>query len=344
MLAFFDRLSAVDPNARNAVLTVIEGADFGDKCLLSAGKLLWERDEGGFFARNIDAIRSVDRGGTVEIDGQRVFCELPGRERQLVVCGGGHVSIPVIRIASMLGMPVTVLEDRPAFAENARDAGADRVICAPFEEGLMQIPGDADTFFVIVTRGHGSDVRCLDAISRKPHAYIGMIGSRRRVALVREHLVGQMGCDPAVIGGVHMPIGLDIGAQTPEEIAVAIMAEIIGVKSRSGRNAVWSKEMLKAINDPAARDIPKALATVVARRGSVPRGEGARMLVWPDGHALDTIGGGQMEHEVIQVACQRLRAGETTPCLQKFSLDAGAAAEDGMACGGEVTVLIEMIG
>ena len=141
-----------------------------------------------------------------------------------------------------------------------------------------------------------------------------------------------------------MPIGLDIGAQTPEEIAVAIMAEIIGVKSRSGRNAVWSKEMLKAINDPAARDIPKALATVVARRGSVPRGEGARMLVWPDGHALDTIGGGQMEHEVIQVACQRLRAGETTPCLQKFSLDAGAAAEDGMACGGEVTVLIEMIG
>ena len=344
MLAFFERLSTVDPNARNAVLTVIEGADFGDKCLLSAGELQWERDEGGFFARNIDSVRSVDRGGAMEIDGQRVFCEMPGREKQLVVCGGGHVSIPVIRIARMMGMPVTVLEDRPAFAENAHSAGADRVICAPFEEGLRQIPGDADTFFVIVTRGHGSDVRCLDAISRKPHAYIGMIGSRRRVALVREHLVEKMGCDPAVIDGVHMPIGLDIGAQTPEEIAVAIMAEIISVKNRGGRNAVWSREMLQAITDPAARDVPKALATVVARQGSVPRGEGARMLVWPDGHALDTIGGGLMEHEVVQAACQRLRAGETAPCLQRFSLDAGAAADDGMACGGEVTVLIEMIG
>lgn len=344
MLAFFERLSAVDPDARNAVLTVIEGADFGDKCLLSAGELLWERDAGGFFARNIDAIRGVSRGGAVEIDGQRVFCELPGREKRLVVCGGGHVAIPVIRIARMLGLPVTVVEDRPAFAENARSAGAERVICAPFEEGLSKIPGDGDTFFVIVTRGHGFDTQCLEAVSRKPHAYIGMIGSRRRVALVREHLIRERGCDPAVIGGVHMPIGLDIGAQTPEEIAVSIVAEIIQVMRRSGRNAPWPRELLAAIVDPVARDVPRALATVVARRGSAPRGEGARMLVWPDGHALGTIGGGVLEDEVIRAARQRLAAGETTPCLRRVSLNAEAAADDGMACGGEVTVLIEMIG
>ena len=344
MLAFFERLSAVDPDASNAVLTVIEGADFGDKCLLSAGELLWERDAGGYFARNIDAVRGVSRGGTLEIDGQRVFCELPGREKWLVVCGGGHVAIPVIRIARMLGLPVTVVEDRPTFAENARSAGAERVICAPFGEGLSRIPGDEDTFFVIVTRGHGFDIQCLESVSRKPHAYIGMLGSRRRVAQVREHLINERGCDPAVIGRVHMPIGLEIGAQTPEEIAVSIVAEIIQVMRGSGRNTPWPRELLAAIVDPAARDVPRALATVVARRGSAPRGEGARMLVWPDGHALGTIGGGVLEGEVIRAAQQRLAAGETAPCLRRVSLNDEAAADDGMACGGEVTVLIEMIG
>ena len=343
MLTFFRRLSEIDPDARNAVLTVIDGADFGDKCLLSSGALLWERDAGGFFARNIGAIRDVAADGLLEIEGQRVFCDVLGREKRLVVCGGGHVAMPVVRIALLLGLPVTVLEDRPAFAERARDAGADRVICAPFDAGLAQVPGDLDTFFVIVTRGHGCDIQCLEAISRKPHAYIGMIGSRRRVALVKEHLISQKGCDPAVIESVHMPIGLAIGAQTPEEIAVAIMAEVIQVKNSSGRNDPWPRELLQAIVDPAGLSVPKALATVVARRGSAPRGAGARMLVWPDGHFLGTIGGGPLEYAAIQAARQRLAAGETAPCLYRATLDADVAANDGMACGGEVTVLIETI-
>ncbi len=351
MLTLYRLLATADADAHSAVLTVIEGRDFGDKCLLSSGALQWERDEEGFFARNIDEIRDIDGGreagplgcGTLEIDGQQVFCEPLGREKTLVVCGGGHVAIPVIRIARLLGMPVTVLEDRPAFARNAQEAGAERVICAPFEEALKQIPGGGDTFFVIVTRGHGSDIKCLDAVSRKPHAYIGMIGSRRRVALVKQHLIEARGCAPAVIEGVHMPIGLDIGAETPEEIAVSIMAEIIREKNRAGRNAVWSRELLQAIVDPAAQGVPKALATVVERRGSAPRGPGARMLVWPDGRTLGTVGGGSVEGEVIRAACRRLQAGETEPCLYKARLDADAAAEDGMACGGEVTVLIEAI-
>ena len=342
MLTFCRRLSALDPDAENAVLTVIEGPDLGDKCLLSSGELLWERDAGGFFARNIDAARKA-AGGMQAIAGQRVFREALGRESQLVICGGGHVSIPLIRVAKLLGLPVTVLEDRPAFAENARDAGADRVICAPFEEGLGRIPGDGDTFFVVVTRGHGSDLECLEAISRKPHAYIGMMGSRRRVAMVKDRLIRQRGCDPAVIEGVRMPIGLDIGAETPEEIAVAIAAELIQARSAGGRNAPWPKELLRAILDPAGLGTPKALATVVERRGSAPRGPGARMLVWPDGRSLGTVGGGLLEGDVIRTACRRLRAGETVPVLHRASLGNAGAAGDGMACGGEVAVFIEII-
>lgn len=343
MLELYQLLSSVDPDARNAVLTVIEGEDFGDKCLLASGELRWERDAGGFFSRRLDRVRDIAQGGTVEIEGRRVFCELLGREKQLVVCGGGHVSIPLVKIGLMLGYPVTVLEDRPEFAENARRAGATRVIYAPYPEGLAQLPGDVDTFFVIVTRGHSCDVQCLDAISRKPHAYIGMIGSRRRVALVRDYLIGERGCDPEVIGAVHMPIGLDIGAETPAEIAVAIMAQIIQVKSRGGRNAAWPRELLRAILDPEARKTPRALATVVDSRGSAPRTSGARMLVWPDGRILGTVGGGMMENAVIQSARASLREGRTAPRLYKASLNAEIAAREGMACGGEVTVLIETV-
>ena len=343
MLEMYRRLSSVDPDARSALLTVIDGPDFGDKCLLSSGELLWERDAGGFFARNPGAIGAADRLGVLELGGQRVFCEPLGREPQLVVCGGGHVSIPLIRVAKLLGLPVTVLEDRPAFAENARAAGADRVICGPFEAGLGQIPGNGDTFFAIVTRGHGSDIRCLEAISRKPHAYIGVIGSRRRVAVVKSCLIEERGWDPKVIDGIYMPIGLDIGAQTPEEIAVAIMAQIIQVRNRDGGKVVWPRTLLRAILDPAEGQKPRALACVVERRGSAPRGPGARMLIWPDGRTLGTVGGGLLEDEVIREACRRLRAGETAPWLHRAVLDAGAAAGEGMACGGEVTLLIEII-
>lgn len=96
--------------------------------------------------------------------------------------------MPVIKIGIMMGWEVTVLEDRPKFADNARRAGASHVICEPFEEGLGKVPGSSDTYFVIVTRGHRYDQVCLEKIAEKEHAYIGMIGSRRRTTLVKKLL------------------------------------------------------------------------------------------------------------------------------------------------------------
>lgn len=122
MIELYNALSSANPNARNAVLTVVEGADFGDKCLLSAGELIWERDEGGFFSQHIDAIKGIEKSGDMEIDGRRVFCEVLGHEKKFVICGGGHISMPLIQMGLMLGCPVTVLEDRTLFADNARRA------------------------------------------------------------------------------------------------------------------------------------------------------------------------------------------------------------------------------
>lgn len=205
-------------------MTVIDGPDFGDKCLLSGEELVWEKETDGFFAKNLSAVQKIEKSCGVEIAGQHVFCEVLGNEKKFVICGGGHISMPLIQMGRMLGCHVTVLEDRPQFANNARKAGANLVLCEPFAEGLAKVEGDADTFFIIVTRGHQYDKECLNAISRKPHAYIGMIGSKRRVAMVKQDLVETMGCDPEVINSVYTPIGLKIGAETPEEIAVAIMA------------------------------------------------------------------------------------------------------------------------
>ena len=263
--------------------------------------------------------------------------DLPADEVKLVVCGGGHVGIPVMKIGRMLGFQVTVLEDRPEFAENARAAGADEVILAPFEEGLAEIPGDEDTFFVVVTRSHDLDNLCLNAVCRKPHAYIGALGSRRRSVLARERLVSEFGCDPEVVASVHMPVGLEIGSETPEEIAVSVMAEIVREKNRAERNGRWPREILTVLRDPNRKG-PLALATVTERHGSAPRSVGTRMLILPDGTAAGSIGGGELEGEVIRKAQYMLEAGEPAETEVKAALNA-----DGMACGGSVTVRLEII-
>ena len=160
----------------------------------------------------------------------RIYRERIGRTPKMIICGAGHVSMPVIRMGKMLGFTVTVIEDRPKFADHARAAGADQVLCEPFSDGLSKIRGDSDSWFIIVTRGHRYDTECLEAILRKPYAYVGMMGSRRRVAIVKDQLE-EKGVERALLDAVHTPIGLKIGAETPEEIAVSVMAEIIQVKN-----------------------------------------------------------------------------------------------------------------
>lgn len=341
MANFYEALAQADPNAGNVVMTVVEGGHFSDKCLLSAGRIIAE--SGVFFSDHLTQARAVQKSGMAEIGGERVFCEVLGHEKKFVICGGGHISMPLIRMARMLSCPVTVLEDRPAFADNARAAGATTVICDTFERGLAQVEGDADTFFIIVTRGHRHDRVCLNAISRKRHAYIGMIGSRRRVSLVKQSLIEEDGCDPDVISGVHTPIGLKIGAETPEEIAIAIMAEIIQVKSESGRNSTFPRELIRAICSENAAQGPKALATIVSRKGSAPRDVGTKMLILQDGRCIGTIGGGCVEADVIRSARMMLDGQDLAAQLLHVDMTGDAAEDEGMVCGGVIDVMVEII-
>ena len=234
-----------------------------------------------------------------------------------------------------------MIEDRPKFADHARAAGADQVLCEPFSDGLSKIRGDSDSWFIIVTRGHRYDTECLEAILRKPYAYVGMMGSRRRVAIVKDQLEAKGVCREA-LDGVHTPIGLKIGAETPEEIAVSVMAEIIQVKNAGSAKGGYSPELLDAVLDPDdSRE--KVLATIISRKGSAPRSVGTKMLIRADGTTVDTIGGGCIESEVIQKALLMMRAENEGFRLCTVDMTADAAEDEGMVCGGVVEVMLEKV-
>ena len=342
MRALFEAIQETDVNRLRSVLTVLDGENIGENALLVDGNIVWESRENGFFREYKKEIQERNEIETFLLGGREIFCDVLGQEKQIVICGGGHVSIPVITLGVMMGCEVTVLEDRPTFADNARRAGATNVICEPFEQGLDKVEGNSDTYFVIVTRGHRYDQVCLEKIAQKEHAYIGMIGSRRRTTMVKQTLV-EKGIDKEVLDKVYTPIGLDIGAQTPVEIAVAIMAEIIEVKNKKKRTCGYTKEIVKAVLDREDYPEKKVMATIVKRKGSAPQGVGIKMLVLRDGKCIGTIGGGCMEANVTQKALLMAAGKGPEIALCKVDMTGADAEEEGMVCGGVVSVLLELI-
>ena len=157
-----------------------------------------------------------------------VFLEPVLPEPHLLILGGGHVGQKVATLAKEVGYRVTVIDDRPEFANRQLFPQADEVICESFASALDKIPIDPSTYIVIVTRGHRHDYDCLRRVISSPAGYIGMIGSLRKVKGIMEALAAE-GVPEESLARVHAPIGLDIGAETPAEIAVSILAEIIQV-------------------------------------------------------------------------------------------------------------------
>ncbi len=166
-----------------------------------------------------------------ELQDRSLFVEPFSSRPGLVVVGAGHVGQAVALLGHWLGFAVTVLDNRPDFVTTERFPEADRLICEDFTIGLRSLSVSPSTYVVLVTRGHDWDEACLRAALDTPAAYIGMIGSRRRVGLVLDRLRGEGRTDDEM-GRVHSPIGLDIGAETVEEIAMSIMAEVIAVRRR----------------------------------------------------------------------------------------------------------------
>lgn len=158
-----------------------------------------------------------------------VYVEVHHPPATLVIVGAGHIARPLAEVGTLLGFRVTVLDDRPAFATRERFPSAADVRVVDFGDPFAGVPVNRGTHVVLVTRGHRYDYECLLRLLRLPDmpGYLGLIGSRRRIRATFAQLVGEEGIPRDRLAAVRAPLGLDLGAQTPAEIAVAVAAELI---------------------------------------------------------------------------------------------------------------------
>jgi len=168
-------------------------------------------------------------GGTLDI-----FIEPVLPPALLYIFGAGHVSVNLYRVAKGAGFDVTVVDDREAYASRERFPEAKEVIAEEFEQSMARLAPNESSYIVIVTRGHRDDMRVLRWAVQSRAKYIGMIGSKRKTITIFRELTKE-GIPTQLFDRVHAPVGLDIGAITPEEIAVAITAELIAVRRHAER-------------------------------------------------------------------------------------------------------------
>ncbi|HHT17546.1 MAG TPA: xanthine dehydrogenase [Papillibacter sp.] len=340
--SIYTRISEDIASGRRAAAVTQLGADKAVTKHYFSEKELYAQD-GADEGSPLELARRAMQSGELELakrsDGL-LFAEPYVPPSRLIILGGGHIALPLAEFGAKCGFSVTVADDRPMFANRQRFPWADEVICEGFDRVFPKLGINRSAFVVIVTRGHRHDLDCLRAVLHLETAYIGMIGSKRRVRAAFEQMRAE-GFPQEAVDRVHSPIGLKIGARTPEEIAVSILSEVIQSK-RCRDEGSWP-ELGEAVLKELARktDEPRALVTIISAKGSTPRDPGAKMIVWPDGRILGSIGGGCSESGVISAAYDVIKAGGYD--IVDVDMTGDVAEEEGMVCGGVMQVAIEAL-
>jgi xanthine dehydrogenase accessory factor len=235
-------LATAERGGSTVALLGVSGAHAGRRLMLVVDASGGERAHGTLGDPDFDvaaltearaALADVRRGdGLARLgDDVDVYVEVRRPVLDLVIVGAGHIARPMARVGADLGYRVWVLDDRPDFATRERFPEAHAVLRADFSDPFRDVPIHERSHILLVTRGHRYDYDCLVRVLRADPlpAYIGMIGSRRRVRATFVQLL-QDGIARTRLGVIHAPVGLDIGAETPEEIAVAVAAELVMVR------------------------------------------------------------------------------------------------------------------
>ena len=277
---------------------------------------LHPRHDGSLYQRALASL--MERGQDVSMLRPEWFCPQP----RLILCGGGHVSREVAAFAHRLDFAVTVIDDRPEAVTRDRFPTAERLVCDSYDHLRAYLEPDA--CYVVVTPDHKADLACVRTILPTRYRYLGMIGSRRKVASTMENLQNS-GFSQEQLDSIFAPIGLPIGAVTPAEIALSILAQIVQEKNKS-HAASADKALLESRE-------PGTLCIITRKRGSAPRGVGSMMLVGRD-RVLGSIGGGEPEYLAICRAKENPGFG-----LEEYTLNNTAANGLDMVCGGSITVL-----
>lgn len=338
MITLMDNRNCKNNSSYNKTL-LTEDSLHTDSCIDNFNEMVYQKAKYALETGNLQLIK---------VSEEEIYLIEPYfPEPRLIVLGGGHIAAPLVEFGAKAGFSVTVIDDRPSFANRERFPDAEKVVCESFEKCFDLINLNEATFVVIVTRGHRHDMDCLRQVLKHNTAYVGMIGSKRRVKNVMEQLLKE-GYSQEKLEKVNAPIGLEIGAVTPEEIAFSIIAQVIKYR-RLVNPTNGSTKTLKSNWPEFDRDVlmelckeensSKAIITIVSTKGSVPRKAGAKMIVWPHGKILGSIGGGCSEGAVINNARYMLRDGGYQ--IQTIDMTGDIAEEEGMVCGGIMDVVIE---
>lgn len=241
-----DELLHVKADGAAAVMATVintndcEAVTSGEKCFISDGAL-----KAGNI-RNEELLQAILKEAEVRLrreESRQVALSLPGFDRKVevffqvipalrkvIVVGAGHLAIPLVKFAKVLGFHITVIDDRVLYANRNRFPDADEVLVGDMAATLRGIAITPQTYIVLITRGHQFDEPCLREVIHSPAKYIGMIGSRRRIKACFIRFRDEEGIPEELLKRVYAPIGLDIKAESPEEIALAIIAEMVNVR------------------------------------------------------------------------------------------------------------------
>lgn len=322
----------LEKNGKVKSAVLLNGKNIGKRTVFSEGKCIGTEEEQRLWEPYEAAVAKTEETTIIKVGESEIFVEVYLKNPRLVILGAGHVSVPVAKIGKMLGFHITVMDDRKEFLNRERFPDADVFICGSFEEMSERIPPYENTYYVVVTRGHQGDTVCARQILKRPHVYFGMIGSRNKVRLAREHLL-QEGFTEEQLDSVYAPIGLPIGGQLPEEIAVSIAAQIVQVKNRN--YAAFTDEKIAAAVREGKNGI---MATIIQKSGSSPRGIGSKMLICSPKDCYGSIGGGSVEYEATKEA-------ESVDGTSRryYNLSINDEKNLGMICGGNVEILFEKV-
>jgi len=161
-----------------------------------------------------------------------VFIEPFLPAKKFVICGAGHIALPLSVITKILNYHVTILDNRKSFANKARFPHVDKIILGPHAKGLKKLTIDQNTHVMIVTQGNEYDFECLKIVIKSNAGYIGVISSRpKRIKFFKR--LQKMGIPNKLLNKVHIPAGIDIGAQRPEEIAISISSELVKLNNKN---------------------------------------------------------------------------------------------------------------
>lgn len=174
----------------------------------------------------------------------KIFIEPFAKKKHFIICGAGHIALPLSVLSKMLNFKTTIIDNRKAYAHRKRFPHVDQIILSPHAPGLAKLEITPDTYIMIVTQGNEFDFECLKAVIRSKAGYIGVISSKaKRVKFFNR--LKQAGINAKFLQRIKIPAGLDIGAQTPEEIAVSITAEIIAQQNKDYLKTAKFKEKKK---------------------------------------------------------------------------------------------------